>query len=95
MQFSEKTAHTGSRHDYEQYFMTPMKRNTPFIRTAFPIVQHHQHEFSDWSTRKKIPKSWQCQNIRHKNPFHITHWYMKKRYELELLVLLKKWRAQS
>ncbi|MFR9721681.1 DUF2515 family protein, partial [Aeromonas diversa] len=42
-EFANRTPHTGSRYDYEQYFKTKIARKTPILRAAFPVIKHHQH----------------------------------------------------
>jgi len=79
--FSEKTEHTGSRYDYQQYFRKPMERDTPFLRVAFPIVYHHRSDFTDWYQGKRSIKKW-FKPIRIPRKYHLTKWYKKKQRHL-------------
>ena len=55
-EFASKTVHTGSRYDYECYFMKNSKRDTPFLRMVYPVIKHHIHEYEDWAMKKKPMK---------------------------------------
>ncbi|MFB6466043.1 DUF2515 domain-containing protein [Cytobacillus sp. Hz8] len=77
-QFANKTEHTGSRHDYEQYFYPPPIRSTPFLRATFPVISHHIHERKDWSHKRSIPRKWRTLKIKHEHPLHLTKWYQRK-----------------
>ncbi|GLB57953.1 DUF2515 domain-containing protein [Cytobacillus sp. NCCP-133] len=82
--FASNTAHTGSRHDYEQYFKKKAPRTTPFLRCTYPIITHHIHQFHDWSANKRIKKKWQIEGISQRHPVHITKWYLHKQKQLEI-----------
>ena len=91
LEFAEKTAHTGSRYDYEQYFKSPnQKRDTPFLRAAFPVVQHHRHQVEDWSLTRRVPFFWRYGRVTHKHPIHLTDWYLTKKDQLNGLVISKR-----
>lgn len=85
-EFAEKTPHTGSRFDYEQYFRIKTKKITPMLRTTFPIVEHHQHIYKDWSKERLISPAWLYFPVRHQHPIHLTDWYFEKTSELQLLL---------
>lgn len=91
-EFAETTPHTGSRYDYEQYFpiLSPVKRDTPFLRMTFPVIEHSQHDYKDWCLSRGVPHSWFKPKINHRHPFHLTDWYVSKKDQLHLLLLLKK-----
>ncbi|WP_042355301.1 DUF2515 domain-containing protein [Bacillus rubiinfantis] len=89
-EFAEKTPHTGSRHDYEQYFKLKSKRKTPMLRTSFPIIKHHRHQFQDWSKQRFVSPLWLRAPAKHRDPIHLTDWYFAKTNQLELLLALQK-----
>jgi hypothetical protein len=96
-EFAEKTVHTGSRYDYEQYFKGMMRRETPFLRTTFPVIQHHRHEYQDWSLNRRIHSDWSHFPVTHQHPIYLTDWYLTKKEQLQLLLIAKqtlhiKWR---
>jgi hypothetical protein len=84
-EFAEKTPHTGSRYDYEQYFRKKTTRKTPLLRTTFPIIEHHRHTYQDWSKERMISPAWLYVPVHHKHPIHLTDWYFEKSYQLELM----------
>ncbi len=90
LEFAEKTPHTGSRYDYEQYFKQPTGRKTPMLRTSFPLIEHHQHTYEDWSRKRLVSPVWLYVPARHKHPIHLTDWYYTKTHQLELMLSLKK-----
>lgn len=91
-EFAEKTPHTGSRYDYEQYFKLPFQtqRETPFLRTVFPVIKHHQHQYEDWSSTRFISPLWLHFQARNRHNIHLTDWYFSKKEQLKLLLQLKK-----
>lgn len=89
-EFAEKTPHTGSRYDYEQYFKKKTKRMTPMLRTSFPIIEHHRHAYEDWSKHKFVPPSWLYFPAHHHHPIHLTDWYFAKSNQLQLMVSVQK-----
>ncbi|NMD70355.1 DUF2515 domain-containing protein [Bacillus sp. DNRA2] len=86
-QFAKKTEHTGSRMDYEQYLYLGQKRQreTPFLRTTYPIISHLLHEKKDWSKEGRVKKAW-YKPIRHKHPILLTDWYLKKQSQMKTLI---------
>jgi hypothetical protein len=88
-EFAVKTVHTGSRYDYERYFMNRKKRDTPFLRIVYPIIQHHIHEYEDWSKRKRIAKKWYKKTIQ-QDPIVLNEWFEHKQKQLHKAVFLKK-----
>lgn len=89
-EFAEKTVHTGSRLDYEQYFKVRTDGETPFLRMTFPVISHHQHEYKDWSKQRVVSPVWLHLPAKHKHPIHLTDWYMEKSNQLQLVLVLKK-----
>ncbi|WP_442594467.1 DUF2515 family protein [Neobacillus sp. D3-1R] len=88
--FAEKQTHTGSRFDYEKYFTTKHSRKTPFLRTTFPVIDHHIHQKDDWSLNKRIPRSWLDTKIHHRHPIHLTNWYRKKQDQIKALSAIQQ-----
>jgi hypothetical protein len=91
-EFAEITPHTGSRADYEQYFITlhPTKRDTPFLRTTFPVIKHHIHTYEDWSLKRSVSPTWLHFPTHHRHPIHLTDWYITKKEQLQLMLQMKK-----
>lgn len=84
-QFAKQTEHTGSRLDYEQFLRQKRARQTPFLRTTFPVISHHLHEHRDWSEKRKVKKAW-YKPIHHKHPILLTDWYLEKQKQMETLI---------
>lgn len=91
-EFAESTPHTGSRYDYEQYFKTSalQKRDTPFLRATFPVIEHRHLHYEDWSLTKFVSPAWLYLPSHHRHGIHLTDWYFSKKDQLELLMSLKK-----
>jgi hypothetical protein len=89
-EFAEKNPHTGSRNDYEQYFKIKTGRKTPLLRTTFPVIEHHQHKYQDWSRQRLISPAWLHLPARHHHPIHLTDWYINKSNQLHLVLSLQK-----
>ncbi|WP_342432097.1 DUF2515 family protein [Neobacillus sp. FSL H8-0543] len=90
LEFAEKTPHTGSRNDYEQYFKTRTNRKTPLLRATFPIMEHHQHKYEDWSKHRFINPFWMHMSVKHRHPIHLTDWYYEKSNQLELMLTMQR-----
>ena len=90
LEFAVHTEHTASRHDYEQYFSSNKKRDTPFLRCTYPIIQHHIHQQDDWYKERRYHKKWLNQEISHRHPIHLTKWYKKKQKQLHALISVKE-----
>nr|WP_246140955.1 DUF2515 domain-containing protein [Bacillus marasmi] len=84
-QFAKQTEHTGSRVDYERYLKQKHLRDTPFLRTTYPVISHHIHEHQDWSEFRKIKKAW-YKPIHHKRPIFLTDWYIEKQKQMRTLI---------
>jgi hypothetical protein len=89
-EFAEKTAHTGSRYDYEQYFRIKTLRKTPMLRTTFPIIEHGRHVYEDWSKKRSVSPLWIYFPACHHHPIHLTDWYITKSNQLQLILSLYK-----
>ncbi|MBM7703318.1 DUF2515 family protein [Metabacillus iocasae] len=83
--FSRQTPHTGSRHDYEQYLNPKKEKDTPILRTTFPIVSHHQSKNNDWMEDQRRILKWQ-KDIPYPPKTNVTKWYQKKQVELHFLI---------
>ncbi|MDR4948367.1 DUF2515 family protein [Neobacillus cucumis] len=89
-EFAERTPHTGSRFDYEQYFKIKTGRKTPLLRTTFPVIAHHQHQYQDWSKQRVVLPAWLYFPVHHHHTIHLTDWYFEKSNQLHLLLSLKQ-----
>jgi hypothetical protein len=91
-EYAEASAHTGSRYDYEQYFKASFlnKRDTPFLRTTFPVIEHHQHHYEDWSLSRFVSPAYFFLKAHHRHTIHLTDWYFTKKNQLHLLLHLKR-----
>lgn len=84
-QFSELTEHTGSRYDYERY-MDKRYRCSPFLRTIYPVIEHHRHDIDEWYTGQREIKKWfKAPKLSRK--YDITKWYMKKQKQLHSAII--------
>lgn len=90
-QFTKDTPHTGSRYDYEQYFIQEKERDTPILREAFPVIGNQLDGFSDWFQKGQFKKKWLHPHIHHRHPILITDWYLKKQKQLHCLIALKNY----
>ncbi|WP_448973885.1 DUF2515 domain-containing protein [Mesobacillus sp. LC4] len=90
LEFAIRTEHTASRHDYEQYFSSQKKRDTPFLRCTYPIIQHHFHKQGDWYKERRLRKKWFSHELNHRHPVHLTRWYKQKQKQLHALISLKE-----
>lgn len=90
IQFARNTEHTGSRYDYEQYFSFGKSRDTPFLRAAFPLIEHHISRMEDWSKGKKVNQIWLHSDDNSKHAA-MTKWFLKKRQQIQLFGDIKQW----
>ncbi|MCU9593661.1 DUF2515 domain-containing protein [Caldibacillus thermolactis] len=88
--FIKKTVHTGSRYDYEKYFSEKMRRDTPYLRFTYPIIEHVPEIGPSWDQQKKVKRSW-FHSPKIKDDIEITNWYKKKLIEMSLLKNLQEW----
>jgi hypothetical protein len=89
LEFALKTEHTASRHDYEKYFPFYKRRDTPYLRCTFPIIEHHYHKQLDWYNERRFHKKWLHQEIHHIHPTHLTKWYLRKQKQIHALSAVK------
>ncbi len=90
MSFSENVTHTGSRHDFERYIYPDKKRETPFLRLAFPVIQHHNSNRNDWY-KKSISTEKFYLPVKPLHNICLTDWYKQKQRQLKIGILLKEW----
>ncbi|WP_163100958.1 DUF2515 family protein [Peribacillus alkalitolerans] len=88
LKFSIHTEHTGSRLDYEQYFPYKKRRNTPFLRTTYPIITHHNNHPNQWDKGKKIKKMWH-ESPTFEETILLNDWYKKKQLQLQALMSIE------
>ena len=89
-QFSQKTEHTGSRYDYEQYLSIMKRRDTPFLRTTYPIIMHHRQDTKDWLLIRKLKNKW-YKPTTSISQYHLTEWYRKKQHQLHQAIKIEQW----
>jgi Protein of unknown function (DUF2515) len=87
--FSQKTEHTGSRFDYEQYLFPYKRRDTPILRFTFPVIHHQRNYWEDWYNPKVNVKKW-FKPIRPQRKIELTKWYLKKQKQLHIGILLEQ-----
>ncbi len=87
LEFALTTEHTGSRFDYEHCLPNKKKRDTPFIRTTYPVISHHRDEFQDWSRKQKIKKIW-LKECSLGQVYVLTDWYLEKQKQLHSFITL-------
>lgn len=90
LEFALKTEHTASRQDYEKYFPVHKKRDTPFLRLTYPVINHHYHKQQDWYNERRFHSGWFEKDVTHKHPIELTGWYMKKQKQLHALITVKE-----
>ncbi len=88
--FALTTEHTGSRHDYERYLPMSKKRDTPFLRAAFPIVSHHYRRQEDWYNKRRFQSRWMEQEVQHRHSIELTEWFLEKQKQFHTLITLKE-----
>jgi hypothetical protein len=89
LQFAIETEPTGSRYDYENYLITPKRRETPYLRMVYEVVQHDREGGADWLRKSKSLKSF-YKPIKIPPPYHLNDWYEKKVRQLQIGILLKE-----
>ncbi|WP_379968455.1 DUF2515 domain-containing protein [Ectobacillus sp. sgz5001026] len=85
--FSDKTVHTGSRIDYEQY-MGKKEPDSPYLRDVFPVISHHRHENDDWF-EKGMDVSALFAPVSVKGSMDVTEWFTAKRKQIQLLASIE------
>ncbi|SEM83681.1 Protein of unknown function [Mesobacillus persicus] len=86
LDFALTTEHTGSRYDYEQYLFAGKKRDTPFLRWTFPVMNHHYRRQPDWFRERRFHKNWMNPAITHRHPIHLTNWFLDKQRQFHTFV---------
>ncbi|MBA4536120.1 DUF2515 family protein [Bacillus aquiflavi] len=89
-EFSERTVHTGSRYDYERFFLKKVERVTPFLRMTYPIINHDIKKRQDWKAKKNKSGKWFNMPIEHIYPIKLTSWYEKKQKQLAAYTAVKQ-----
>ncbi|WP_210365672.1 DUF2515 domain-containing protein [Bacillus sp. REN3] len=90
LEFAINTEHTASRHDYERYFQFRKKRDTPFLRCTYPVIEHNYHQQGDWYKTKKYKWNYNGKSPVHRHPVLLTGWYLKKQKQLQALAAIKQ-----
>ncbi|WP_433742790.1 DUF2515 family protein [Falsibacillus pallidus] len=88
LDFSKKVEHTGSRYDYEKVFKRRPLRTTPFLRTVYPVVEHHIREQADWSLEGSHKEKW-FYPAQLKEDIHLTDWFLHKRFQQQRILTIK------
>ncbi|WP_449536707.1 DUF2515 domain-containing protein [Ferdinandcohnia sp. Marseille-Q9671] len=86
--FSNKNEHTGSRFDYERFVSERRFRNTPFLRSTYPVIKHSRGHTMDWYKGKRKDKWFRPANLDQQ--FDLTEWYLKKQKQLQAGILLEE-----
>jgi len=88
-EYAVRTVHTGSRYDYECYFMKKKNIEAPILRMIYPVVQHHVYEYEDWSKRKKTMQSW-YKKMSPIHPIVLNEWFEHKQKQINKMAILKQ-----
>ena len=75
--FIKNTVHTGSRYDYEKYFSEKMRRDTPYLRFKYPIIEH-------------VPEIWTFMGSTEKSQTNLVSFTKNKRGILRLRTGIKR-----
>jgi hypothetical protein len=87
--FAFHTEHTGSRYDYEKYMEMKKKRDSPYLRAVYPIIEHHLHKQEDWSLKKSMSEQ-ELPPVSMFHPIHLTEWFLGQQKKMRRIVLIKK-----
>lgn len=90
-QFSKKVEHTGSRYDYEKYLKPGMKRQTPYLRSTFPVIRHHLQDHRDWFRERKFNREWMNPVVQHIHPIELSNWYWEKLNQMHGFISFANW----
>ncbi len=82
--FSKTTFATGSRYDYERYM--GKRRDNPFLRGVYPVVNHHQSKKKDWYKGEKSVQRMLESPVSLPNQIDITNWYEGKRSQIRTAI---------
>ncbi|MGG4491919.1 DUF2515 domain-containing protein [Metabacillus idriensis] len=90
MDFSERTTHTGSRFDYEKYLSGGRKRDTPYLRTSYPVISHQLDvKERNWFHGQPM-KKWYSPLPRPKE-LEMTEWLINKQNQMHAFSLLNEY----
>ena len=56
-EFAEKTPHTGLEMIMNNILKQKQDRKHRFYEQAFPVIEHHQHTYEDWSKHRIVSPS--------------------------------------
>lgn len=82
--FAKSTEHTGSRHDYEQYYPFYKQRETPFLRVIYPFMDVSAMIKGNWERYQPVKPMWWKKGKLPKER-NITGWFEKKQKQYRLL----------
>lgn len=82
-QFAYLTEHTGSRIDYEQYFSNRKRRETPFLRAVYPVIQHPDYVLENWDDKRRVRRKWFSQSGLPNKVNNMTQLHKQKRQQLK------------
>lgn len=85
--FSDRTVHTGSRIDYEQY-IGKKEPDSPYLRDVFPVISHHRHDKADWF-EEGIDVSTFFAPVAVQENVDVTEWFAAKRKQIQLLASME------
>lgn len=88
-EFAQRTEHTGSRFDYEQYLLPGHVRTTPELRSTFPLTQHHI-QYQDWTRIRKEKSWWFTRPVKHRHTIVLTKWYKDKQRRLHRGIFIQQ-----
>ncbi|MGD6831566.1 DUF2515 family protein [Sutcliffiella halmapala] len=91
-QFSVHTEHTGSRRDYEQYINNRLLRETPILRSVYPVINHEKLLQEDWVFKgaRKLG-NWREPVQRNPKQEELTKWFIHKQHQLHGLIAFRNW----
>lgn len=82
--FAKNVEHTGSRADYERFFLSKTHRNTPYLRMVYPVIKHPTMPNINWEMNRKVKRNWRLP-VRANTNSNLTDWYKQKQLQLKLL----------
>lgn len=88
LRFTVTVEHTGSRFDYERYLSERRFRNTPFLRTTYPIIKHDRSRAHDWYRGKR--KARWFEDVELGKQYEISKWYLKKQKQIQAGILIEE-----
>jgi len=89
LRFAINVPHTGSRSDYEKYVYPRHRKNTPMLRTSYPVMVQTEPEWKDWSLATRVRTKWKKDDVQVEfTP--ITDWYKRKQEKLHSLIKVER-----